>query len=148
MPTSFGVITNASAFFVAFENDLQPGSVVLRYTILFDLSTIGEILGLFLSFSRTQLLESFFGFDNHLRTKDFISVQGLRINSDNIAMLDEQLFLVEEIDERLFVNGTAKFDLDLSSVVVGENSLSTFEYDSIVYFTVSNASKQGETNQL
>ena len=143
VPTTFGVKTNASAFYVAFDDDLQNGTVVLNFSVLLDLNDIGTLQHMFLSFTRTPLLESFFGFDNRQRTKD-VALSDINVNSENIGSLNEQLFLKQKIDESVFVNGIATFDLELSVVVLGTNTLTTFEYDTIVYFTVTSASKQGE----
>ena len=143
VPTTFGVKTNASAFYVAFDDDLQNGTVVLNFSVLLDLNHIGTLQHMFLSFTRTPLLESFFGFDNRQRTKDVV-LSDINVNSENIGSLDEQLFFKQKIDESIFTNGVATFDLELSVVVLGTNTLTTIEYDTIVYFTVTSASKQGE----
>ena len=63
---------NATSYYVSFGADLSPGAILLNYTVYINLLSTGDLIGIFIALTRSPLIESIVGFDNGLRTKDYI----------------------------------------------------------------------------
>ena len=138
VPAGFGAHTNASAYFASFQSDLPLNSIVFNYTILINSSEVGNILGIFLTITRTTIsIQNIFGYDSGVRTKDYFSVPSRATNAGGIISFGESIYFREMIPENLFIGNAAMIDFDLRLVVLGSFSDIPYEYNSPVFITVN-----------
>ena len=132
-------LTNATAYYVSFQTDIELGTVVLNYTVIMSDTSVGELFGIFLSFSRTPQVEAIFGFDNNLRTKDYISTRPDFNVTGDIRTFQESIYIRSSVPDELFLpnQDVTTFGLDLTTVVFGSGTGTTFEIDSEIFFTVN-----------
>ena len=138
-PVAFNVSHNATTYYILFRRDLPLGSIVLNYTVYINLTTVGDLLGIFLTITRTPILESIFGFTNFLRFRDYIfpfSHPSMYTETDGIASFEESIIIRGPVADSLFIGNIAIIDLELSAVVVGSGSSSTFEQYAILFAVI------------
>ena len=130
---------NSTAYYVSFRNDLPLGSIVLNYTVYINLATVGTLLGIFSSFSRTPTIERIFGFDNGLRIKDYIGSFPAITVADNIASYEESIYYRAPVPLSLFIasNDVSFIYIDLTVVVVGTLSHTYFEHTVTIHAVVT-----------
>ena len=138
MPALFGVMSNATAYYTAFQTDIPLMTNIFNYTVYLDLTTIGTPLGIFLSLVRNDLTEAIFGFDNGMRVKDYFSLPDDYTVTGDIATFSERIFVRSTVPESVFLFfSTAVLDFDISTFVLGSIGGTSIGTDSIVFATVS-----------
>ena len=137
-PADFGVLHNASAYFISFQDDTELLSVVLNYTIFINEAVVGEPLGIFLSFTRSLRIENLFAFRfSGTRYRDYTSSLPTGYSRENsVGSFQESIYLRATVPEELYDNDIATFDLHLTAVVIGSLSQDTVSYESVIFFTV------------
>ena len=139
VPMYFGVLHNATSYYVSFRPDLSLGSIVLNYTIYINLTNVGNPLGIYLTLSGSRVINNIFSFDNSLRTNDYIfgiNTPPTYTVDNNIATFEESILYRNEVPESLFAGDVASFDFELSSEVAG-STLSIFQDNAVVFVTAT-----------
>ena len=144
------MLHNATSYYVSIRSNLPLGSILLNYTVFINLTNVGDPLGIFLTFSRSLIINDIFGFDNGLRNKDYlfgVNTPPTYTVDDNIATFQESILYRNEVPESLFVGDVASFDFELSTVVVGSTS-STFQDNAVVFVTATQTPGKNVNNLI
>ena len=138
-PADFGVLHNASAYFISFQDDTELLSVVLNYTIFINEAIVGEPLAILLLFTRSPQIENLFAFPfSGTRTRDYILSLPTGYSRENsVGSFQESIYIRATVPEELYDNDIATFDLDLTTTVIGSLSQdAVVYYESVMFFTV------------
>ena len=135
---------NATSYYVSFQADRSLGAILLNYTVYINIASIGDPMGIFLNIAGSPIIQNIVGFDNGMRTKDYVgTVPPTYSMAENIATFEESILYRDQVSESLFVGDTASFDFRLSTVVVGSSSSSTPEDEVTVFVTVTRTPGKG-----
>ena len=131
VPTDLEISHNSTAYYVLFRSDLPLGSIILNYTVYINVTAIGDPFGIFVSIGFSSLIiQSIFGFDNYLRSKDYFfpNTPSTYTVAGDIAAFEESIILRSPVSEYLFMGNIAVINIELTAVVVGSLTMSSYSY--------------------
>ncbi len=142
MPSAFISATNATRYSISFPNDTPINSVIFNFTAYVDESVFtGALLGIFLTISQTEQIQSLFRFDSGSRVKDYA---GPTLTSlpriGTVIVVQESVFLRAPVPGVLFGdNDQAEFEFNLNTVTFGNIGSGGIvpDLDTIVSVTVT-----------
>ena len=137
----FVTITNATTYYIIFDNDIGMDTGVLNYTILVEENIFSNIFSIGLTLSQSPTIEAIFGYDNDGRTKDYgVNDISNLPTANNWIVIKEQIYVRTPLPDRLFVNNEANLMFNLNTLIFGSDNngmASSHDYDALVFLTVT-----------
>ena len=140
MPHNFTIVTNATAYSISFNTTIQPGTVVLNYSLIINEAVTGPPIGIFLSLSGSGVVESLFAFDNRMGAKDYgTGLPSTYLMANNISYFQESITVQGMVPESEFqFSSDIERSFRLRTLILGSSS---YEDTSPVYASIHQSSK-------